>query len=160
MIKNFKLLTALLIGALLTSTAGAEEMTKKERLVAFYDAFGKGKIEKLDQIIVEDWVSFDVNPGQKNGRDGFKEFIPLVHSSIKDLNWKIEEMIEENNVIVVRSTFSGTHVGPLLGVEGTGKSFTTKAIDVHHFNENGMVYKTYHVEDWIAFLAQVGALGH
>lgn len=160
MTKNLKKLTALLIGTLLTSTVGAADMTNKERLVAFYDAFGKAQTEKLDQIIVKDWISHDVNPGQEQGRDGFKAFIPLVHQSIKDLNWQIEEMVEEDNVIVVRSTFSGTHVGPLLGVEGTGKSFTTKAIDVHHFNEDGMVYKTYHVEDWIAFLAQVGALGH
>lgn len=155
-----KFLTVLLITILLASTAGAEEITRKEKLVAFYDAFGKGQVEKLDQIIVEDWTSFDVNPGQKKGRDGFKEFIPLVHQSIKNLEWKIEEMIEEGNVIVVRSTFSGIHAGPLLGVEGTGKKFVAKAIDVHHFNEDGMVYKTYHLEDWIAFLAQVGALGH
>ncbi len=153
------LIVALTVGALFTSIAGGADMTRKERLVAFYDAFGKGQVEKLDQIIVEDWVSYDVNPGQENGREGLKAFIPLVHSSIKDMTWQIEEMIEENNVIVVRSTFGGTHAGPLLGVQPTGKTFQAKAIDVHHFNDDGMVTHTYHIEDWAAFLGQVGALG-
>ena len=133
-------------------------MTRKDRLIAFYDAFGKGEVEKLDSIIRKDWTSFDVKPGQNNGRDGFKEFIPMVHQSIKELDWKIEEMIEEGDKIAVRSTFSGIHAGPILGAESSGKNFSIKAIDMHYFDENGMVYKTYHLEDWIAFLAQVGAL--
>ncbi|WP_181902185.1 ester cyclase [Thalassotalea euphylliae] len=160
MTKKFICIFTLFICVLNMTYAGAADMTRKERLVAFYDAFGKGDVEKLDKIIVEDWVTHDPNPGQLTGRSGFKQFIPLVHESISDLNWKIEEMIEEGNTIVVRSTFSGTHTGPLLGVEGTGKQFVAKAIDVHHFNDDGMVFETYHLEDWIAFLAQVGAIGH
>lgn len=144
MFKKIGLITSLILSLTLMTNSSLAETTKKDRLVAFYDAFGKGQVEKLDHIIIEDWVSHDVNPGQENGRAGFKKFIPLVHQSIKDLNWEIVDMIEEGDVIVVRSTFSGTHVGPLLGVEGTGKKFIAKAIDVHYFNEDGMVKETYH----------------
>lgn len=143
----------------LSIAANATE-TRKERLVNFYDAFGKGQVEKLDKIIIENWITHAPNPGQKQGRNGFKQFIPKVHSVISDVNWKIEEMIEEGNTIVVRSTMTAKHTGPLLNVPATGKTFTIKAIDIHHFNDKGMVTHTYHLEDWIAYLAQVGALGH
>ncbi len=140
--------------------AAAAEAASKDKLMKFYVALGENKVQELDGIIIKDWVSHDTNPGQEPGRDGFKAFIPLIHKKVSDLKWTVEEMIQEGNVIVVRSTFSGKHTGPLLGVEPTGKSFTAKAIDVHHFNDEGMVTHTYHLEDWIAFLAQVGALGH
>lgn len=155
-----KLLSACLVSLLALTSAASVAETRKERLINFYDAFGKAQVEKLDNIIVKDWVSHDPNPGQAQGREGFKKFIPLVHSAISDVDWKIEEMIEEANRIVVRSSMTAKHTGPLLGVAPTGKTFTIKAIDIHHFNEQGMVTKTYHLEDWIAYLAQVGALGH
>ena len=150
----------LLLAVTLTSMASFAGESRKERLMNFYDAFGKGQVEKLDKIIVRNWVSHDPNPGQEQGREGFKKFIPLVHSAISNVHWKVEEMIEEGNTIVVRSTMTAKHTGPLLGVEATGKTFTMKAIDVHHFNRRGMVTETYHLEDRVAYLAQVGALDH
>lgn len=150
----------LLVIAVLTSATAIAGDSRKERLEDFYDAFGSGQVEKLDNIIVQNWVTHDPNPGQEQGREGFKKFIPLVHGVISDVNWTIEEMVEEGDTIVVRSTMTAKHTGPLLGVPATGKTFTIKAIDVHHFNEQGMVTDTYHLEDWIAYLAQVGALGH
>lgn len=152
--------TGLLLVSMITSVTAIADETRKERLMNFYDAFGKGQVEKLDNIIVQNWVTHDPNPGQEQGREGFKKFIPMVQSVISDVDWKIEEMIEEGNTIVVRSTMTATHTGPLLDVPATGKTFTIKAIDVHHFNDQGMVTETYHLEDWIAYLAQVGALGH
>ncbi|WP_281557010.1 ester cyclase [Thalassomonas sp. RHCl1] len=150
----------LLLAVALTSMASFAGESRKDRLMNFYDAFGKAQVEKLDKIIVKNWISHDPNPGQEQGREGFKKFIPLVHSAISDVHWQVEEMIEEGSTIVVRSTMTATHTGPLLGVEATGKTFTIKAIDVHHFNRRGMVTETYHLEDWIAYLAQVDALGH
>ena len=139
--------------------AGAAEMASKDKLMKFYVALADNKVDALDEIIIKDWISHDLNPGQQPGRAGLKAFIPLIHKSVTGLTWKVEEMIQEGNVIVVRSTFGGKHTGPLLGVEATGKTFSAKAIDIHHFNAEGMVTHTYHVEDWIAFLAQVGAFG-
>jgi predicted ester cyclase len=145
----------------IATTAGAADMSKnKETLMNFYNALGKGQLELLDNVLVEDWKTYDANPGQEPGREGFKKFIPLLGHSFSDFNWTVEEMIEEGNVIVARSSFSATHTGPFMGHAGTGKSFTAKAIDVHHFNDDGMVTHTYHLEDWIAVLAQIGALGH
>lgn len=156
-----KTLIAALTAALFATTAGADTMsTNKTNLMKFYDALGKGQLELLDEILIEDWVTHDANPGQEPGRAGFKKFIPLLANSFSEFTWTVEEMIEEGNVIVARSTFSAVHSGDFMGHAASGKSFSAKAIDVHHFNEDGMVTHTYHLEDWIAVLAQIGALGH
>jgi steroid delta-isomerase-like uncharacterized protein len=156
-----KTIAAAAFAAIFATTAGAETMSKnKETLMNFYNALANGQVELLDKGLVEDWVTHDANPGQEQGRDGFKAFIPLLGNSFSDFEWKVEELIEEGNVIVARSTFSATHSGDFMGHAATGKSFTAKAIDVHHFNDEGMVSHTYHLEDWIAVLAQIGALGH
>ena len=156
-----KTITAALVAAVFATSAGAENMSKnKETLMNFYNALGQGKLELLDNVLVEDWVTHDANPGQEPGREGFKAFIPKLGDSFSDFTWTVEEMIEEGNVIVTRSTFSAVHSGDFMGHAATGKPFTAKAIDVHHFNEDGMVTHTYHLEDWIAVLAQIGALGH
>jgi steroid delta-isomerase-like uncharacterized protein len=158
LIKTFM---AALTAALFATTAGAEDMSpNKENLMNFYAAFSAGDLDALDKIIVEDWVTYDANPGQGPGRQGLKDFIPVIAASFSDFTWTVEEMIEEGNVIVARSTFTGVQTGEFMGNPASGKPFTAKAIDVHHFNDEGMVTHTYHVEDWLAVLAQIGALGH
>lgn len=157
MFKQHYSLTVLIMTLLVSTFSSAQGMDHKKRLMNFYEAIAKNQPALFDNIIVEDWVSHDVNPGQAEGSAGIKQFVPLIHQSIADLTWNVEEMIQEGNTVVVRSTFSGRHVGPMLGVEATGKTFTAKAIDIHHFNSEGLVVETYHLEDWIAFLAQVGA---
>lgn len=149
----------LLLLTVFASMSPLANETRKERLHNFYDAIANGQVEKLDKIIVKDWKTHDLSPGQEPGRDGFKKAIPLVHEAISDIDWKIEEMVEEGNTVVVRSTMTAKHVGPLMGVPATNKTFSIKAIDVHKFNKQGMVSETYHVEDWLSYLGQVGALG-
>ncbi len=157
---NKILTTCALLVTLFTMTAVSAAETRKERLMNFYDALGSAQVEKLDKIIVKNWVTHDPNPGQEQGREGFKKFIQKkIHTVVSDVQWQVEEMVEEGNTIVVRSIMTAKHTGPLLGVKPTGKVFTIKAIDIHHFNDKGMVVETYHLEDWIAYLAQVGALG-
>lgn len=156
-----KSIVAALTAAFFATTVSAGDMSKqKDTVMNFYNALGTGQLELLDKVLVEDWVTHDANPGQEQGREGFKKFIPAIGAAFSDFDWKVEEMIEEGNVVVVRSTFSGVHAGEFMGHAATGKPFTAKAIDVHHLNDEGMVTHTYHLEDWIAVLAQIGALGH
>lgn len=75
----------------------------------------------------------DMSDNEKNLMNFYAAF------SEGDLDALDKVLIEEGNVIVARSTFCGTHAGDFMGHAATGKSFTAKAIDVHHFNEDGMV---------------------
>jgi len=93
-----------------------------------------GKIKKRDQFI-----------GQVSGF--FAKLMP-------DLNWEVQEMIQEGNTVVVRSRATGTPQGPLFGVDGEGRSFDILTIDIHTV-ENGKIVTSYHVEDWAGALQQL-----
>ena len=130
---------------------------RKQRLASFYEAF-KGNPDALDRILIPDWVTHEPNPGQGKGRQGLKDFIGLLRKSVPDLKVTVEDMIEEGDKIAVRLVIAGTHRGPMLGVAATDKPFSVRAHDIHHFGADGMVLESWHVEDWLSFLFQVGAM--
>jgi predicted ester cyclase len=78
---------------------------------------------------------------------GFAKLIP-------DLNWAVEEKLQDGNRLVVRGRATGTPNGPLFGVDGQGKSFDIMTIDIHTV-ENGKIVQSYHVEDWAGALRQL-----
>ena len=62
-----------------------------------------------------------------------------MRKGFSDLNWKIEEMIGEKN-IVVRWIFSGTHDGEFMGVKPTENKFSICVMNFYYFN-NGKLLK-------------------
>jgi hypothetical protein len=46
----------------------------------------------------------------------------------------------------------------MVGVAATDKPFSMRAHDIHRFGADGMVVESWHIEDWLSFLLQVGAM--
>lgn len=44
-----------------------------------------------------------------------------------------------------------------MGFEPKGREFTIMTIDIHEFNDDGLVQTTWHLEDWLGGLFQMGA---
>ena len=63
-------------------------------------------------------------------------------------------MLRNGNSIVVRSRATGTPKGAFFGVDGQGRSFDIMTIDIHEI-KNGLISRTYHVEDWAGALNQL-----
>ena len=144
-------------GLSLFAGAAMAQDVYKERIRIFYETFNKNDPALLDQIIAEDWVNVPINPGQGPGREGFKKMIPGFAAIFKNGNLKIEDIIQEGNKVAVRSTYTATQVGPFAGFPAKGRPFTIMTIDIHEFNKDGMVQKTWHLEDWLGGLFQMGA---
>lgn len=142
--------------AMMTGAATARE-NYKEKIRIFYETFNTGDANLLDQIIAEDWVNVPVNPGQGPGREGFKKMIPGFAATFKDGKLVIEDIVQDGNKVAVRSTYTATQVGPFAGFPAKSRHFTIMTIDIHEFNDMGMVQKTWHLEDWLGGLFQMGA---
>lgn len=78
---------------------------------------------------------------------GFGQLMP-------DLNWAVQDMYQDGDTVVVRSRATGTPVGPLFGVDGQGRSFDIMTIDIHELKD-GVIARTYHIEDWAGALQQL-----
>ncbi len=147
----------LLIGSLQT-TALADN---KEVVQTFYDFLSdpssKEQADAFSQATAENWESIGDYSGTNKKRD---EFIGQVSgffaTLIPDLNWAVQDMIEEDGKVVVRSRATGTPNGPLFGVDGNGKSFDILTIDIHTIAD-GKIVSTFHVEDWAGALQQLSS---
>ncbi|WP_137157682.1 ester cyclase [Rhizobium sp. FKL33] len=144
---------ALMLGA---NTARAEA-DYKTKIQIFYDVFRKNDPSLLDQIIAPDWVRVPTQPNVEPGREGFKKLVPGFAAVFKNATLVTEDTIQEGNKVVVRSTYTATQAAPFMGFPSKGRTFTIMTIDVHEFNEQGLVQTTWHLEDWVGALFQMGA---
>ena len=71
--------------------------------------------------------------------------LSFIAKLIPDLNWKVEEMIQAENRIIVRGRARGSLNGPVIGVDGKGKGLIIMSIDIHTIKDC-KIANTYHVE--------------
>ncbi|NML63463.1 ester cyclase [Massilia sp. RP-1-19] len=65
--------------------------------------------------------------------------------------------MSDGNMVVVRSAITGTHRGFFMGHGGTGRKLSIQAVDIHEVR-NGKIAQTWHTEDWMTGLLQLGLL--
>lgn len=113
--------------------------------------------EAFNAVTADSWESIGNYSGEFKTKEAFTGQVSGFFAKLMpDLNWDVQEMIQEGDKVVVRSRATGTPKGPLFGVDGKGKSFDILTIDIHTV-ENGKIVKTYHVEDWAGALQQLSA---
>ena len=148
---------ALIIFIVSAGNAIADE--KKDVVQTFYDFLSNPASQThADAFIAstaDGWQSIGDYSGENKQRDQFiGQVSGFFAKLIPDLNWEVQEMLQEGNKIVVRSRATGTPNGPLFGVDGQGKGFDILTIDIHTV-ENGKIVSSYHVEDWAGALQQL-----
>jgi steroid delta-isomerase-like uncharacterized protein len=149
------MLFLLLVGA----SASAENMTtNKKNVVLWYEAFDKQKPALIDQILSEQWEDIPAAPGQQPGREFAKKIVAELWATFPDFSIKIKDVIAEGNKVVVRSEISGTQKAPFMGFPVTNRRLIIQAIDIHEF-KNGKIVRSWHVEDWMSGLRQLGVFG-
>ena len=123
---------------------------------AFYEPFTTGDTSVYDTILAEDWVDHPLAPGQQPGRAGFAPVVAGFRTVFPDLSVTNEDVIVAGDKVTVRSTVRGTHQGDLLGIPPTGQPVEFMAIDIHRI-EGGRIAETWHIEDYLSLLFQLGA---
>jgi predicted ester cyclase len=73
-----------------------------------------------------------------------------------DLQLTNDDVIVCGDKAAVRSTIRATHEGELFGIPATGQPIEFMAIDIHRL-QDGQIAETWHVEDFLSVLFQLGA---
>ncbi len=139
-------------------TAQPAHASEKSIIQPFYDYLSNPGSEahkaKFVANTAADWRSVGDYSGRAKSRDQFVKQMGGFAKLIPDLTWKVEEMLQDGNRVVVRSRATGTPKGPLFGVDGKGRGFDILTIDIHTLDDDKIV-QTYHVEDWSGALRQL-----
>lgn len=130
----------------------------KATVTTFYDLLSnpgsQDVVAEFQDATTPDWISVGDYSGNTKSRDAFLGQMGGFAQLIPDLNWAVEDMLQDGDTIIVRSRATGTPVAPFFGVDGQGRSFDIMTIDIHELAD-GKIVKTYHVEDWSTALAQL-----
>lgn len=152
---TFKTLAAAAALATLATGAIADDTSTVQ---VFYDLLSNPGSEDLtaafQDVTSENWESIGDYSGDTKSREAFLGQMGGFAQLIPDLNWAVEAMHQDGNVVTVRSRATGTPVAPLFGVDGEGRSFDILTIDIHELDA-GVIVRTYHVEDWAGALQQL-----
>ncbi|WP_195180398.1 ester cyclase [Mesorhizobium sp. INR15] len=147
---------ALTITMAAVATPSLAQTTNTQTIKLFYDAISQDKPDLLDKVLAKNWEDVPPNPGQGLGRDAMKPVIDGFHKTFADMHVVNDQIIDAGKFVIVRSTISGTQVGPFAGFKAKNQPFKVMAVDIHEF-EDGKVVRTWHVEDWLGGLFQMGA---
>ena len=112
--------------------------------------FIESTLNNLDAALVDELFAPDyVNHLMPGGREGFKQFLPMLRSAFPDLKFRfnIEHLIAEGDYVVVRATMHVTNAGK----EATGSSGLGE-----YRLANGKIVEDWPPSDSAALLQQVG----
>ncbi|MEP6598759.1 MAG: ester cyclase [Actinomycetota bacterium] len=134
-----------------------QESQNKRTIVRFYEEVGnQGRLEVLDDIAWPDHIEHFPLPGQTQGVEGLKQRVSMVRAAFNP-RFTIEHLVVEGEKAAVTWSNEGTHVGDWFGFAPTGKSVTTRGVDVHLLRD-GRLAEHWDVVDISGFLMAVGAV--
>ena len=90
------------------------------------------------------------------GIPAFREYMKTVRDAFPDFHNTIEELVSEDDKIVARLTFRGTHRGEIFGVAPTGRKISYAGAAFFKI-ENGKVAEGWVLGDRQSLLQQLGA---
>ena len=108
----------------------------------FVEGFNSGYLTVVDEIFHSEFVDRST-PEQPAGIEGVKDYIRMVRTGFPDISITIEDLIAEEDKVVVRTTWRGTHLGAYDGIAPTGKQVTRTMIQIFHLRDGKLL------EEWV-----------
>src|SRR5437867_12639649 len=138
------------------STAHGKDMTTEKKTVAlWYEAFSTKDAAILDRILAESWVDIPGPPDQAPGPAGVKPLLAGLTTTFPDLKLTIKDILQDGNKVVVRAEMSGTQRAPFMEFPSKQRAMNIQVVDIHEVKD-GKIIRTWHTEDWLTGLRQLG----
>ena len=122
--------------------------TPEKAIVRKYmvQGWGEGDLSVVDEVVAPDVIDHDPFPGQKLGREGWKQALLMIRAVMPDMHVEIEEMVQEGEHVAVRYTCAGTNLGEFQGHPPTGKPMLIRGIGIERVT-NGKMSETHRILD-------------
>lgn len=123
----------------------------------FYTAFETGDVASLDGVFHADWTDHTLPPGRAPGLEGMKGAITGLRQAVPDLSFERVRALQQGEQVAVHGRFTGTHTGPFNGLPASGSAIDFIIFDIHHV-QDGRIAESWHLEDNLTVLTQMGAI--
>lgn len=134
-------------------------MNSKSQIIQAFntEVLTGGDIEATGKFFHDDVVEEVPFPGQGPGLEGLKDVLRMMRSAFPDMAWTIEEQIEQNDTVVSRFVWTGTHEGEFLGAPATGRPVSVWGVVIDAF-DGDKVRSTRILMDAVGLMTQLGAM--
>lgn len=121
------------------------------------EAFNEGNAAVFDEVVTADADDHLPPPGLPPGREGYKQFVTMLHAAFPDIRYTVNEEVAEGDKTMHHTTARGTHSGAFLGLPPTGKQVTWDEMHILRF-ANGKAVEHWGNVDQLSILQQLGVI--
>lgn len=132
----------------------------EEQNIAFvkrhYEELAKGDIEIIPELYASNLVYY--NPAASDGPLSLEEVIEhmkMVYKAIPDINWSIQDIIANGDMVISRNILKGTLKEDWKGVPATGEGFEITEIVIVRI-QDGKIVEAWIQIDTLGLMTQLG----
>ncbi len=115
--------------------------SNKEIIIEFFEeVYNKRNFEYIFEYFSKTYYEHRID-GARTNKDAY-EITKMACSIFPDLHVKVEDIIEENNLIAIRLTFTGTHKGTYINAVASNKLITFEAMEFFKI-KNGLITESW-----------------
>ena len=136
-----------------------ESATDKHRRLAERipdEIASEGAIDVVDELFAEDVVAHSNPLGAAEGRDEFQELPRRMRAAFPDLQATVDRIVAEDDHVAMHVTLSGTHRGPVMGIDPTESFEIEHAIFVRFADDE--IVELWGQLDAFGLLRQLGVI--
>lgn len=130
-------------------------MTSKESKLLvkkLFEGINRIGLEAYAQMVTSNFVWHGVIDQSKKQ---YRKDLGSVLAAFPDANWEIHDLLCEDDKVVVRWTFSGTHTKPWGTLPATGKKITYGGISIYRIDD-GKLAEVWNNESLLSLYRQLG----
>ena len=123
----------------------------------FEQGMNERKAEIFNECVAPNFFNHDL-PGPTPGPEGFLQSFAMFEAAFPDLQVHLDEVLAaEDDKVITRSHWTGTHKGEFMGLPASGASVEVNFIDIWRI-ENGLLAESWVRMDLLGLTQQVGAV--
>ena len=131
----------------------------KELMKKFEQMINTADDELAAELVADDAPFYTpASPEPLYGGKGYLSVVHWMRQGFSDVQWKLNDMVADEEKVAAYWTLTGTHDGEFLGIHPTGNKISVSVMNFYYFNAQGKITNDIAAEGMIGILRGIGAV--
>ena len=131
----------------------------KELMKKFEQMINTADDELAAELVADDAPFYTpASPEPLYGGKGYLSVVHWMRQGFSDVQWKLNDMVADEEKVAAYWTLTGTHDGEFLGIHPTGNKISVSVMNFYYFNAQGKITTDIAAEGMIGILRGIGAV--
>ncbi len=131
----------------------------KELMKKFEQMINTADDELAAELVADDAPFYTpASPEPLYGGKGYLSVVHWMRQGFSDVQWKLNDMVADEEKVAAYWTLTGTHDGEFLGIHPTGNKISVSVMNFYYFNAQGKITNDVAAEGMIGILRGIGAI--